>query len=265
MNKLNKALLYTLTGCLFTFTACNKEEVAPTLESNFEELSFPAGADAYIGQDKTGVKSGEGSGTVQYSYTYNSGEASYKLNYFDDATYGNWWTGVAYSKKTDTTLEGTEGSLVAIPGVGANSSEVYAVMNGSETIYFDGTEVIPQSIQLTNNAYVYYSLLKGDQFAKKFGGVDGTDPDFFKVIITGLDSQGKATGKVEFYLADYRFEESSEDYIVDTWETVDLSSLGEVEKLAFSYESSDTGDWGINTPLYVAIDDLRFKMPSLEE
>lgn len=256
MNKLSKSFLYLMAGLLITFTACNDDNPTPVFTAGFEELSFPAGTDAFYGQDKTGERSVEESGTIQYSYTYESGNARFGLNFFEDESYGTWWNGIAYSKQTNNTLEGTEGMLVAMPGAGADDSEVYAIMNGSDTITFEGEAFNPQSIQLTNNAYAHSVIEEGNQFSKKFGGVEGNDPDYFKVIITGIDEQGAPTGEVEFYLADFRFDDNSKDYIVDSWIIADLSPLGSVSKLAFSYESSDTGDYGINTPLYVAFDNL---------
>lgn len=92
--------------------------------------------------------------------------------------------------------------------------------------------------------------------ANKFGGPSGDDPDWFLLTITGKDASGADTNTVEFYLADYRFEDNSEDYIVDSWEYVDLSSLGVVKSLEFSLSSSDVGDFGINTPTYFAMDSL---------
>ena len=266
MNKLNKLLLYALAGSLITFTSCDSDdEAAPVFQSNFEELNFPAEADAYYGQDKAGEKTQLNPTTVRYDSTYESGGALYDLSYTVAEGY-SYWGGVAYSKQTNDTLTGPAGGLVAIPGKGANNSEVYAIMYGSDTISFVEDQIAPVSIQLTNNAYAYYSMLEGDTYAKEFGGPEevNSDPDYFKVIITGVDVYGNATGSVHFYLADYRFEDNSKDYIVDSWKTVDLSSLGEVEKLAFSFASSDVGDWGINTPLYVALDDLKYKLPVLE-
>lgn len=266
MNKLNKFLLYALAGFSITLTSCETEEEAPIFQSDFEELTFPSGEDAYFGQDKAGEEMGTNDyGYTKYADTYTSGNVVYPITYLENEEGAYYWSGVAYSKQTNDTLKGTAGQFVAIPGEGANGSEIYAVMNGGDTISLMEGEVAPVSIQLTNNAYAYYTLLEGNQFSKEFGGVDGTDPDFFKVIITGVDEQGNTTGMVEFYLADFRFEDNSKDYIVDAWETVDLSSLGMVEKLAFSYESSDVGDWGINTPLYLALDNFKYKLPVLEE
>jgi len=91
---------------------------------------------------------------------------------------------------------------------------------------------------------------------KKFGGATGDDPDWFLLTITGKDSSDAVTGTVDFYLADYRFDDNSLDYIVDEWTWVDLTSLGGATKLEFDLDSSDVGTWGMNTPAYFAMDDL---------
>jgi hypothetical protein len=43
---------------------------------------------------------------------------------------------------------------------------------------------------------------------------------------------------------------------MNDWRYVDLSSLGKVKKLGFALDSSDGGDWGINTPAYFCIDNF---------
>jgi hypothetical protein len=67
---------------------------------------------------------------------------------------------------------------------------------------------------------------------------------------------GKVIGEVGFYLADFRFADNELDYIVDTWELVDLTQLSDAKSLGLSFESSDVGKFGINTPVYVVMDDL---------
>ena len=290
MKKLNSILLYLLAACFFTFTACDDDEVTPeppqtqtpdptdeeeevpTEEESteeeedetvafdtvgFEGLVFPEGADAFYGQDKSGENLGAGQygGTV-YGYTYTSGPGILNLRFTETETYTTW-SRTAYSRQTDNTLTGPEGQFVAMPAEGANDSEVYAIVNGKDTISFEyETGTLPQSIQITNNAYAYYSMKNGDQFAKKFGGVEGTDPDYFKVIITGLDEENNEISSLEVYLADFRSDDGNEDYILDSWEKVDLTPLGTVNKLAFSLESSDVGDYGMNTPAYFVFDEL---------
>ena len=96
----------------------------------------------------------------------------------------------------------------------------------------------------------------GDSFAKQFGGESGNDEDYFKLTITGITETGYTDNSVEFYLADFRFADNDQDYIVDDWTWVDLSSLGNVIGLEFMIESSDVGAYGINTPGYFAMDNL---------
>ena len=95
------------------------------------------------------------------------------------------------------------------------------------------------------------------------GNPDGTNgEDFLKVWIIGENESGTAKDSVDFYLADYRFSDNNLDYIVDTWENIDLTTLNvPVNKLSFRFESSDVnpaGPW-INTPTYFAIDEISYK------
>ena len=93
-------------------------------------------------------------------------------------------------------------------------------------------------------------------FSKRFGGASGTDPDYFRLLVEGIDANGASTGRVELLLADFRFADGALDFIVDDWVFLDLSGLGVVRELRFAFESSDVGPFGINTPTYFAIDDL---------
>ena len=42
------------------------------------------------------------------------------------------------------------------------------------------------------------------------------------------------------------------------WEKVNLSAMCKVDSVAFSFSSSDNGDFGMNTPAYVCIDNIEF-------
>jgi hypothetical protein len=108
----------------------------------------------------------------------------------------------------------------------------------------------------TNTTYAALSMRDGDAFSKRFGGATGSDPDFFRLLVEGIDALGVSTGIVELLLADFRFADPSDDFIVDDWVFLDLSGLGVVRELRFDFESSDVGAFGINTPVYFAIDDV---------
>jgi hypothetical protein len=171
------------------------------------------------------------------------------------------WTGWAISSTTDTLTPGFMNQYSAIPGSGVDGSTTYAVS------YSFGTNILRlenemagrqvDGLFITNGTYPYLSMRDGDGFAKKFGGASGEEPDFFLLTIKGYLEGALLPDSVNFYLADYRFEDNSQDYIVDEWTFVDVSSLGAVDSLAFSLSSSDVGQFGINTPTFFCIDNIQ--------
>ena len=169
--------------------------------------------------------------------------------------------GFTVSNHTDTTDYGDDAFLHqydAIPGTGATGSAQYAVASDFFSTYALLT-ADPVSIDITNNTYAYYSMAHGDGFSKKFGGPSGNDPDYFRLTIKGLTSGDVLVGTVEFYLADFRG--TGPGYIVDAWEHVSLRSLAGARKLTFALDSTDNGDFGMNTPAYFAIDNLAMLGP----
>src|SRR5574342_450886 len=184
-------------------------------------------------------------------------------NEFTNFGGGCCWQGFAYSQTTDTATPGLANQFSAFPGSGAGGSATYAIGftggavggSGISTIAFS-SDVVPESVRIANTTWAALSMRDGDAFAKKFGGTSGDDPDFFRLTITGFDALGGAVGSVDFYLADYRFASSAQDYIVGDWAQVDLSGLGAVRSLDFTLLSSDTSFGYLNTPSYFALDDL---------
>ncbi len=179
-----------------------------------------------------------------------------------DTAFGFWASGWALSSKLDSVTSGFTNLYAAKAGIGAGNSPQYAVGQQGSMIKLDpgaqGSTV--NSIQITNGAYAYNSMRDGDQFAKQFGGPTGEDPDFFKLTIRGFRAGAPTTDSVEFFLADYRFAEDSLDYIVRFWQEVDLTPIGPVDSLQFTMRSSDVGEFGINTPLFFCIDNLRLDL-----
>jgi hypothetical protein len=171
------------------------------------------------------------------------------------------WTGWAISSTTDTLTPGFMNQYSAIPGSGVDGSTTYAVSYsfGPNILRLEnemaGRQV--EGLYITNGTYPYLSMRDGDGFAKKFGGASGEEPDFFLLTIKGYLEGALLPDSVNFYLADYRFEDNSQDYIVDEWTFVDVSSLGAVDSLAFSLSSSDVGQFGINTPTFFCIDNIQ--------
>ena len=133
---------------------------------------------------------------------------------------------------------------------GAYEGENFAVWNmnyyGADTVSF-AAQVVP-GFFVNNTAYAVTSMLNGDAFAKRF-----EKDDWLKLTITGL--KDKAAGQsVDFYLA-------KDGKYVNQWTYVDLSELGEIDGVVFSMSSSDSGEWGMNTPAYFAMDNFGAELP----
>jgi len=77
------------------------------------------------------------------------------------------------------------------------------------------------------------------------------------VGIQGINESGEVVNTAEIYLADFRFGDNSKDYISNVWNEIDLSDFGFVKKLVLSFSSSDTGMYGMNTPAYLCIDNIK--------
>ncbi len=186
--------------------------------------------------------------------------ATFRNNY--DTTYGSW-SGFAVSNHTDTTTPGYLNQYSAYSGGGAASAN-YAVgyystyETATTNVTFAAlTDLAGKGAVFTNTTYAALDMLNGGDFgSKKFGGVSGNDPDYLLLTVQGYTA-GLATGiPVYFYLADFRFADNSQDYIVDDWRFVDFSSLGSVDELRFSMTSSDNDANGALTPTYFAMDDF---------
>lgn len=232
--------------------------------ANFEN-QLPQADTAWFGQDQ--VTDGD---TV-----FTSGSFTFENNY--NASWGIF-SGWCYSNTTDVNTPGFLNQYSNITGSGESSNQFgicYASSFSNNRLFLtSGTLFNPTGAYFTNSTYSYLSMLDGDTYGKQFGSnvdangtLDNTDgEDWFLLTIYGLNADSTMTGdSVNFYLADYRFTDDNDDYLVNTWEWVDLSSLGMVFGLDFKLSSSDAGTSGMNTPAYFSMDNLSGQYLSLKE
>ena len=206
---------------------------------SFEDVNLPA--ESYWNGSESGLA------------TYTTGSVTFYNGYYAP---WDWWTSwLSVSNITDRVSEGFMSQYHAITGQGASGSPNYGIALSLDELTLAEPTVV-SGLHITNNNYAYYAMVNGDDFATEFGGVDGNSADWFILTITGQDANGLETGSLDFYLADFRFEDNSLDYIISDWTFVDLRDLGEVQALSFSLTSSDTGASGMNTPAYFAMDNL---------
>lgn len=249
--------------CFLLFTASVLALAATAQAATFDDLTL--GTESYwYGTDDT-YDNGEGQYNTFQSdgATFNNYHTHYYSDYFASEMHS--WESWAYSNLSDITTVGSSNEFTAMgSGVtgqngtegSANYSVAYSGYYSVPTATFD-SPVQVSGAYFTNNAYAYGSMLNGDAYAKMFGGQTGDDNDWFLLTITGKDVTGEVTDTVEFYLADFTFGDNGQDYIINDWTFVDLTSLGSnVQSLEFSLTSSDTGTYGMNTPAYFAMDNL---------
>lgn len=202
------------------------------------------------------------------------------------ADFGSW-NGFSWSNVVDTVTSGYGNQYAAFPGGGsdgaggANANETYVIAFG-DSAWFNLPDAISlTSVDLANTTWAATSMRDGDAFSKQFGGVTGDDPDYFRVTFTGYDREttvvdpngdgefeityGNEIGSIDFVLVDYRFADNSQDYIQDIWQRFDLSPISNARSVGLTFFSTDSGDFGINTPAYVAIDNLTFSTTTVPE
>lgn len=247
---------FVLSAAVFTcfFTTSNAQQV-----STFENLTLAPNS------FWNGSASPKGT-------TFISGDAVFP-NYYD----GYWKSGWAYSNKTDSTTAGYMNMYSAVAATGYDGSANYAIGTDGSVIRLN---TVPEGqnvdgVYVTNGTYAALSMRDGDGpggFARRFGDTSiinsgkphGDVKDWFKLTIKGYKTGVLKTDSVDFYLADYTFDDNSKDYIVRTWEWVDLRKLGNVDSLIFKLSSTDnnpSGGW-MNTPAYFCIDNFTIANPT---
>lgn len=173
---------------------------------------------------------------------------------FDNIYTAAWgsYMGFACSSLTDTITSGYMNQYSPKAGEGANGSAQFALAyeNGAtfNCTYKEGyTNNTLKSVMVTNGTYTYNEIRDGSAYSKKF-----ESGDWFKVTFTGYKGETE-TGSVDYYLADFR---DGKTYINKEWVEVDLTPLSDATTVMITFDSTDKGQFGINTPTYVFIDNL---------
>ena len=166
----------------------------------------------------------------------------------------NYWSEFAYSNRTTTDfVQMYPDQFNNAVGNGYAGSENYVVAypyNGSIHVLNKQADVI-DGFYVTNEAWTVDAILNGD------GMTPGVfhKGDYLRVVVTGNHLDG-TTSDLTYYLADYRDEDDTEHYYLDTWQWVDLRSLGEVNSISFKLEGSRSNQYGLTTPTYFCLDDF---------
>ncbi len=218
--------------------------------ATFEEYNLPAGANKY-------VDAAWANNTEAYLYS-----GSYAFANVPNKLY-NAYTGYVISSDPSNTATGNymtdqfrsaaggayEGSNFAVAYYSAPSAW-FAGYNDPVTLTNTAEPQVISGFYITNSAYTLDAVLHGDYANDAFA-----QGDYLSLTVSGYNGNDK-TGETTFYLADYRSEDASEHYALDTWKWLDLSGLGEVTRLEFSMFTTKSDEYGFTTPTYFCLDNF---------
>jgi Domain of unknown function (DUF4465)/Secretion system C-terminal sorting domain len=181
------------------------------------------------------------------------------VNQYDTGFGGYWAGGFIYSNKTDITTAGYTNPASAITGGGVNGSQKYAVaydMSDSNVVVRltqSGAGRAVQGFYVTNTTYAYLSMLHGDNFENAFTAAHN---DSLVLRVYGYHNGVLNPGYVPVYLANFSFADTTQNYILHTWQWVNLLALGNVDSLLFTMASSQSEGNFPSTPTYFAMDNF---------
>ena len=223
--------------------SCSEENTELTIRFN-GQLDTPE-------TEYVGPKTNPPDGAYYYESTFTDPSGTTTFTHYVP-TAGNYFGGgFTYTNKTDV-LTNSYTNPSAITGRG-QAGDTYLICNADGTyrhavITFVNAATV-KGAYFTNSAYAYLTMRNGGVGARPFG-----TGDWFKVIVTGKMGNA-ATGTVDVYLA-------KDGNIYNQWTWHDLSALGWVDALEFSFDSTDKTSYNggltyyLNTPTYFCMDGM---------
>lgn len=217
---------------------------------DFEDAELAAESGSYKNILWGLEKAAEIEGGVEFDgILYTSGTASFG-SYYSRTEY-EMWGGFAISSNNDLEDLGMDYS---------NQFSVYAPQAGKFAIGYIfgdyGGEYANPVIELETPAYFAsadiananktYHYCVGHEIENEEGG---TEKVWAKLTLTGYNGETQ-TGTVTVDLAD------GQGAVIADWQTVDLSALGLADRVTFSMDSNDKGEWGVNVPMFFCIDNI---------
>lgn len=258
---MKKILLYALCVPALTAAACsddsNENNTPKTrIETiSFEECEFDAG--------KTD-NSNKSNNTI---VTYEEFGASFSFK--------NYYTmigGVVIGSAADTSENGDSmPSMQKVNGDktaethGADGTAKFAVFNLHKNVkdldmsfsFAEGVTKKIVSAQVNNSAALYQYMKYG-----RYSSAGLVEGEYCDIIFTGYDAEGNETGTALFSLGDYR---DGKEFVCTEWTTVDLTALGEVNKVVLTaniVNASELISTTSSSGFSVCVDEIAFEVPN---
>lgn len=170
-------------------------------------------------------------------------------SYYSTSSYGDYWGGFVLSGTFGTTATVSDYAYQFTAWVNKGVGDSSRCAIGYIDTYTNGYAV--PTVELTSPRTIVSCHLAPSAMVALYTPTEVSKENlWFKMIVTGyLD--GAETGKAECFLVENGTVKSG-------WNELDLSKLGRVDKLLFTFDSNDVGISGVNTPGYFALGGLTF-------
>lgn len=199
--------------------------------------------------------------TINGEYSFGYENEHMKFEYFYNEEYAYWGGFMQSCVVDDNAANGTFANQYAVYNDDAWSGDsfllyYYDAYNDPCDIVMKTSGMYLNSVRLNLTTYTYASITNEpiNDFARVFA-----EGDYLKVVFTSM--KGKDVKRVvECYVVDYR---DGKRYMATNWDRFDLEDLRlgeEYDRVRVTIETSDVGEWGANTPLYIAMDDLTYQI-----
>ncbi len=234
-------------GMALLFTACNGDN-ANKVTLDLSQITTPA----QVEYSEAGVWTGTYSTEIPYIVAQ-----CFRFSHLPSGE--NWggtsWEGFTLSKVATNDAADPFACVAKGGKAGEGTPYILAYYSAfygekSNIITFD-VENTPQFVYICQTSQVLDVLKNGNAYARAF-----ENGDYLTLKIEGLSEKQEAVSDLTYYLADFR---DGKNVLNEGWEKVDLTSLGNCYGLRFTMNSTDVGEWGINTPTYFALDGLCVK------
>ena len=268
---------------IFTFASCALMAAAawasvitldlnkPINPASLEYNDYGIWTQCYNDEDYTWIEFGDENGEFMLSHLIDGAGASWGGYYWDGFTpaiggditdygapgsSGSWTTNFGGCMAGGGCVINADGSVTADPAlpyfVAYYSS--WAMEGPSNQVMFmdaDGNMAFePVGVYVCNHPWPYYGCEHGDGFGRAF-----EEGDYFELTAHGVDADGNET-TVSMNLVEFT---DGELIAANDWTFFDLSSLGEVVSVYFTLNSTDIGDYGMNTAAYFCMDKFQVK------
>lgn len=124
----------------------------------------------------------------------------------------------------------------------------------------------PEGIYVCNAPWGYHGCISGDGFATPLVEKNS----YYKVTFNGVNTTTGTVKSVDYYLAECLNNDRNSDgevnendnYTNDHWSWCDLSTMGDVNLIYITMDSSDKGEYGMNNSTLVCLDGLEVATPA---